>query len=143
MTGNGFTVMTVVVEELQPFASVPMVTYVTLVVGAAVTVTPEVALNPVEGPHWYETAPEAVRDVFVKMQMESDGGVTETMGNGLTVTTRVAVLLQPFALVPVTVNVVVTVGDAETPLPVETFKAEAGDQTYEVAPEPNKEMELP
>jgi hypothetical protein len=40
------------------------------------------------------------------------------VGNGLTVTVTVAVLVQPSALVPVTVYVVVLVGDTVLELPV-------------------------
>ena len=43
--------------------------------------------------------------------------VVETVGNGFTVMTRVAELVQPFAAVPVTVYVVVVAGVTTTDVP--------------------------
>jgi hypothetical protein len=50
--------------------------------------------------------------MFPPGQIAGAEGLTVIVGNGFTVTVTVAVLVQPAALVPVTVYVVVTVGDA-------------------------------
>jgi hypothetical protein len=51
-------------------------------------------------------------------------------GSGKTVTSTSSESVQPVAvIVPVTVYVVVTVGDAITELPVLVFRVEEGDQT--------------
>ena len=47
--GNGFTVTTTVVVLVHPLAFVPVIVYVVVIVGFAVTVAPVVALNPVAG----------------------------------------------------------------------------------------------
>ena len=47
--GNGKTVTTAVVVFKQPLAAVPVIVYVVVVVGLAVTLAPVVALNPVLG----------------------------------------------------------------------------------------------
>jgi hypothetical protein len=57
---------------------------------------------------------------------------TETVGVGLTVTITVCVDVQPETFVPVTVYVVVDVGETETVVPLN----EPGIQEYVVAPEP-------
>ncbi len=49
IVGNGRTVTVVVVVFKQPLAAVPVIVYVVVVVGFAVTLTPVVALNPVLG----------------------------------------------------------------------------------------------
>ena len=49
--GRLFTVTVLVVLLIQPFKSVPVIVYVCVEVGLAVTVVPVVALNPVEGDH--------------------------------------------------------------------------------------------
>lgn len=49
------------------------------------------------------------------------------VGSGFTVMVRVAVLTQPLALVPLTVYVVVTVGEAVTFAPVVTLSPVDGD----------------
>jgi hypothetical protein len=51
IAGNGLTVTVTVVVPVQPFAVVPVTVYVVVAVGFAVTVAPEVALNPVAGAH--------------------------------------------------------------------------------------------
>lgn len=56
-----------------------------------------------------------------------------TVGNVFTVIARVAVLLHPAALTPVTVYVVVTVGVAVKGVPVLALRPVVGDQEY-VAP---------
>jgi hypothetical protein len=51
------------------------------------------------------------------------------VGSAFTVTAAVAVLVHPFALVPVTVYNVLVAGDAETVDPVVAESPVAGDQT--------------
>lgn len=61
--GSGLTVTTIeaVLEQLLPF--VPVMVYVVVAIGFAVTEAPFVELNPVAGLHKYVEAPEAVRVV--------------------------------------------------------------------------------
>jgi hypothetical protein len=47
--GNGKTVTTAVAVFKHPFAAVPVIVYVVVVVGFAVTLAPVVALSPVLG----------------------------------------------------------------------------------------------
>jgi hypothetical protein len=47
--GIGLTVIVCAAEPTQPNAEVPVIVYTVVVVGAAVTVAPVVALNPVAG----------------------------------------------------------------------------------------------
>ena len=47
--GNGKTVTTAVAVFKQPLAAVPVIVYVVVVVGLAVTLAPVVALSPVLG----------------------------------------------------------------------------------------------
>ncbi len=49
MVGNGFTVTVVVVVFTHPNALVPVIVYVVVPVGLAVTLVPVVALKPVAG----------------------------------------------------------------------------------------------
>jgi hypothetical protein len=62
------------------------------------------------------------------LQMEGAEGVLVTVGRGFTVTVTVVVLVQPAALTPVTVYVVVAVGEAVTAAPVVALNPVAGDQ---------------
>ena len=48
-------------------------------------------------------APFAFKTTFCPIQIDEEIGLIETVGNGLTVTTTVLVLLQPLAFVPITV----------------------------------------
>ena len=50
-TGNGFTVTVTVVVFVQPATDVPVMVYVVVTVGQALTTAPVVALNPVAGAH--------------------------------------------------------------------------------------------
>lgn len=65
--------------------------------------------------------------------------VVATVGEALTVINRVDVLVHPLAFVPVTVYVVVVVGDTVTDVPVK----EPGIQVYDDAPEAVIVVELP
>lgn len=51
IVGNAFTLTIWVTWSVQPFAAVPVMVYVTVVVGDAVTDVPVVALSPLEGAH--------------------------------------------------------------------------------------------
>jgi hypothetical protein len=66
--------------------------------------------------------------------MEGLFGFIVTVMDEFTVTVTVAVAVQPAALVPVTVYVVVTVGDAFTVGPEVALRPVAGDQLYVFAP---------
>ena len=93
-------------------------------VGQAFTLAPVVALRPVAGLHVYVEPPAAVKVAQFPEQMVAL--FTVIAGSGLTVTTAVAVRVQPAALVPVTVYDVVTVGHAFTVAPVVALKPVAG-----------------
>jgi hypothetical protein len=83
---------------------VPVMVYVVVAVGLAVTVAPVVALNPVAGDQAYVVAPLAVMLVFPPGQIEGDAGECETVGLAFTVITCVVLLLPwPFVAVSVTV----------------------------------------
>ena len=97
--GVGLTVMVRVAVFVQPFAPVPVTVYVVVVVGETVTVVPVSA----PGFHVYEVAPLPVSVVLLPEQIVVVADVAVTVGAGFTVIVRVAVLLQPLALVPVTV----------------------------------------
>jgi hypothetical protein len=75
---------------------------VVVVVGFAITESPVVRLNPVDGNQPYVDAPLAFKVIDEPSQIV--GEFTDTMGSALTVTVLCAVLTQPVvALVPVTV----------------------------------------
>jgi hypothetical protein len=97
-TGDGFTLITCVAVPLQPLL-VPVTVYVVIAVGETLTVAP--VSEP--GIHVYVVAPVAVMATELPLQMVVVGEDTLTVGVGLTVIVRVAVLVQPFAAVPVTV----------------------------------------
>lgn len=117
--------------------------YVVVVVGLAVTFAPVVADNPVAGLHAYVEAPLAFNAVDCPAHIVGLAGVTETTGNGFTLTVAVAVLVHPAALVPVTVYVIVLVGLAVTFAPVVALKPVDGDQVYVEAPEAVKLTDAP
>jgi hypothetical protein len=116
------------VDAVHPPASVPVIEYVIEEVGLAVTVAPLVDDKPVPGLQVYVDPPVAVIVVEVPEQIVLFAAVAVIVGIGLTVTTEVAVLLQPFASVPVTVYVDVDVGFAVTVAPVEADSPVDGDQ---------------
>ena len=59
----------------------------------------------------YVDAPVAVSVVDCAVQIVGEDAAAVTVGNGFTVIVRVAVDVQPFAAVPVTVYVVVVAGE--------------------------------
>ena len=95
--------------------------------GDAVTDEPVVLLNPVAGLHEYEFAPLAESVTDCPKQI-GEGGGTVTTGSGLMLTVTCAVAVQPAADVPVTVYVVVEVGEAVTDAPVVLLNPVAGLQ---------------
>ena len=123
----GATVTVTVVLPVQPLASVPVILYVEVTVGLAVTTAPIVADSPVEGLHIYVIAPDACKGVLAPGQRGS-GGTTVITGNGFTVTVTISAFEQPLD-VPVTVYAVVMVGFAITIAPVVTDKPVAGLHT--------------
>lgn len=102
IVGVAFTVTVTVAVFVHPFASVPVIVYVVVVVGFAVTLAPVVDDKPVDGLQLYVEAPPAVSDVLAPLQIVTDGE-TVTVGLGFTVTITVAVFVHPFASVPVIV----------------------------------------
>lgn len=72
--------------------------------------------------------PAAVIVVLEPVHILDDPGATVIVGNAFTVMVRVAVFAQPLALVPVTVYVVVTVGDTVIVVPVVALNPVAGAQ---------------
>ena len=99
--GNALTVTVTVVVPLQPTPEVPVIVYVVVMVGLAVTDPPVVADNPVAGLQENEFAPEAVRMVLPPIQIALVP-VTEMVGTEFTATVTLAESKQPAALVPVT-----------------------------------------
>lgn len=83
-------------------------------VGETVTVPP--VNDP--GIHEYVVPPLAVSEVELPEQIDELVDVVVTVGDGFTVIVRVEVAVQPAALVPVTVYVVVVVGETVTGEPV-------------------------
>jgi hypothetical protein len=111
--GNAFTLTVTVAVFTQPLALVPVTVYVVVVVGDTVTDEPD----KLPGFHTYVEAPLALNEVLPPTQIAEFVELAVTVGNGLTVTPTVAVFTQPLALVPVTVYVVLVVGDTVTDEP--------------------------
>lgn len=96
IVGNRLTVMVAVAEFEQPFASVPVTTYDVVVIGFAVGLEITADDRPVDGDHEWEAAPEATSAVPAPpIQIDTAEGLTETLGNGFTVTVLVAVTPHP------------------------------------------------
>ena len=96
------TVTTVVAWAVHPLDAAPVIVYVVVTEGLAVTDAPVVALSPVAGLHVYETAPLAVMETEPAGQMVADAGEDKTIGEGSTVMVMVPVPEHPL-FVPVTV----------------------------------------
>jgi hypothetical protein len=79
-------------------------------------------------------APLAVSAVDAPVHIVADEGVMLTVGSGFTVMVTVVKFVQPAAVVPVTVYVVVAPGVAVTVAPVVWLSPVAGDQVYVAAP---------
>jgi hypothetical protein len=122
--GNTLTVIVFVAVFIQPFASVPVTVYVAVDVGmklVAFRTPPD---------HTYVDAPTPVSVALVPEQTAAALLVAVTVGNALTVIVFVAVFIQPFASVPVTVYVAVDVG-----MKLVAFRTPP-DHTYVDAPTP-------
>jgi PII-like signaling protein len=131
--GTGLT-ETVTIDKLtHPRLFVPVTVYVVLVVGAAVTLGPDVADRPVAGDHANVAAPVAVSTVDEPVQIATSIPAM-TRGNGFTMTVTIAGVLHPPLVIAVTVYVVVTVGVAVTLAPDVEERSAAGDHVYETAP---------
>jgi hypothetical protein len=111
--GNGLTVTPTVAVFTQPLALVPVTVYVVLVVGDTVTDEPD----RLPGFHTYVEAPLALNEVLPPTQIAEFVELAVTVGDGLTVIVTVEVFTQPLASVPVTVYVVVVIGDTVTDEP--------------------------
>jgi hypothetical protein len=101
ISGNGLTVTVKVVVPEQPTPEVPVIVYVVVEVGFAVTVPPVVAERPVAGLQVKAFAPEAVRLVLPPMQMALLPAIV-TDGVPFTATITLEESIHPAALVPVT-----------------------------------------
>ena len=110
--------------------------------GVAVTGLPVAELKLAAGLHTYVPAPPAAR--FVPAPAHS---VTlpeaVTVGRSFTVTVTDAVFVHPFASVPVTVYVVLTVGVAVTGVPVVALNPVEGVHAYVPAPLALKFVDAP
>ena len=113
--GNELTVIVLVAVFVQP---VDVFVPVTVYVFASVTIIE--APDSAPGCQVYVFAPVPVMVAELPAQMLAEAGVTvvPTDGSGLTVTSFVEELLQPLALVPTTVYVVVASGETFTTVPV-------------------------
>ena len=111
----------------QPLPSVPVMVYVELIVGLAVTDEPVVALKPVDGVHVYVVPPVAVKVVLLPLHIGAGVGAV-IVGGGFTATGTVVVFTQPLLFVPVMVYVELIVGSAVTDEPVVALKPVEGVQ---------------
>lgn len=133
--GSAFTVTACVAVLVQPLAAVPVTVYVVFALGVTVT---EVPLSD-PGIQVYVAAPLPVSVVVLPAQMVPLEIVAVTFGVAFTVMTCVAVFEQPAETVPVTVYVVVVVGETVTEVPL----SDPGIHVYVVAPLPVSVAELP
>jgi hypothetical protein len=97
--GAALTVIVCVVVFVQPFVAVPITVYVVVVNGETVIVAPD----KFPGIQLYEDAPLAVIEVLFPAQIVPDVVVVVTVGIGFTDIVLIAVFVQPFIPVPVTV----------------------------------------
>ena len=124
--GNGFTVTLTVAVPVHPAVLVPVTVYVVVELGVTVLLAP--LPNPPD--QLYVFAPFAVNTDVAPLHIAAGLAVAATDGNGFTVTLTVAVPVHPAVLVPVTVYVVVPVGDTVLELPLPKL----WDQLYVFAP---------
>jgi hypothetical protein len=83
-TGSGLTVTVTCAVAVHPFRS-PVMVYVVVEDGLAVTLAPIVALNAVDGLHAYEFAPPVLSVTDCPLQIVCEGE-TESTGSGFTLT---------------------------------------------------------
>jgi hypothetical protein len=112
--GNGFTVTLTAAVPVHPAVLVPVTVYVVVALGVTVLLAP--LPNPPD--QLYVFAPLAVITEVCPLHIAAGLAVAATDGNGFTVTLTVAVPVHPAVVVPVTVYVVVLVGDTVLELPV-------------------------
>ena len=93
IVGSGFTATITVVVLTQPLLFVPVMVYVELIVGLAVTDEPVVALKPVDGVHVYVVPPVAVKVALLPLHI-GEGIGTVIVGGGFTATATVVVFIQ-------------------------------------------------
>ena len=103
VTGEGITVTVTISVFVHPVALVPVAVYVVVLTGLAITAAPVIADNPVAGDQLKVTAPLAVNEVLLPLQIVAEAGVREITGNEITATSTTTVFVHPFASVPVTV----------------------------------------
>ena len=130
--GKGLTVTVVVAVAVQ-LPIVPVIVYIVVVEGLAITLDPEAELNPVPGDQLNDEAPNALR-VAVCCPIQILAELILSVGFVTTVTLVLPELTQPFTSVPVIVYCVVVVGLAFTVVPVEELKVAEGLHVYEFAP---------
>jgi len=97
--GVGLTVTVTDFVPVQPSVLVPVTVYVVVLVGETVLELPV----PRPPDQLYVLAPPAVKTELAPEHIVDGLAVAVTVGVGLTVTVTIAVLVQPAALVPVTV----------------------------------------
>ena len=112
--GNGFTVTLTAAVPEHPAVLVPVTVYVVVELGVTVLLAP----LPKVCDQLYVFAPLAVNTELAPLHIAAGLADAVTDGNGFTVTLTVAVPVHPAVVVPVTVYVVVLVGDTVLELPV-------------------------
>ena len=129
--GIAFTVTVIVDVFVQPFPSVPVTVYVFVAAGVNGVAFTTLLFQ------LYVLAPVPDKATILPAHTLLEVAVAPTFGKAFTVTDIVAVLVQPFAAVPVTVYVAVAVGAKAVPLVTLLF------QVYVLAPPPVSVTELP
>ena len=123
-TGIGNTVTVTCDEAVQPLLFDAVTVYVVVEDGLAITLGPADVFNDEDGLHAYEFPPFAVSVAGCPLQTDVEG-LTDSAGEGFTVTVTCAVAEQPREF-PVTVYVVVETGFAVTLEPVDELNDEEG-----------------
>ena len=88
---------------MQPLLFVPDTVYTVVADAEQCTDEPVVEVNPVAGNHEYVSAPVADISVEDPLHIAADAALGLMTGNGFMVSSLVAELIQPLALVPVMV----------------------------------------
>jgi hypothetical protein len=99
IVGFVLTVISLVAVFVHPLAAVPITVYVVVDTGLTITEVP----TKLPGFQLYVLAPDAVMVVELPAQIVALVTVVDIVGVASTVIRRVAVFVQPFAPVPVTV----------------------------------------
>ena len=119
--GIGLTVTVTVFVFVQPDLFFPVIVYIVVAAGLAVTLDPKVVFNPAAGLQEKVSAPLAMIETEPPSQNDGATGNVVIAGKGLTVTVTVFDVWQPKEFVPVMVYIVVTDGFAITVAPVVEF----------------------